>query len=1274
MRSGEGKKLGVATAAACLLLMLLFAAPSLAAPPEFILQIPENQVSPGEGAAELDNPRDIVGNPDTGHIYISDVGNSRITEYTAWGLFVKAWGWGVEDGSNEEQTCEPAQPETSPPPSLCRIGLPGDGRGQFDGPLGQTSLALDGSGNVYVYENENLRVQKFSPAGQFLLMFGGGVNQTKVTEGAPAAQQNVCPVDDGDVCGAGTSGTGPSYFTPTSGVFGNYISYDPVANTIVVGDKDRIQIFELDGTFKAEIPFTGPLADFAGDSVNALEVDEDGNIYFSLANHEDVYKISATGEPLAPGEPGESQFKAPDPRAGLTVDVEGNVYVIDTSPLKPGGTAQWKVIKFDAEGNRLVPTKEEEEAGLTTEARGELFPYVSAQTSSLSGLGANICAGSEAPGNLYIAFFDPSRASHVNAYGSGPIGCEPPPVHAPEILEQFATSIGREEATLRARINPRFFTDVTYYVEYGAGECSLGGCPNKQPIPAALLTNKSINKGVTTAGVVLSGLEPGTTYHYRFVAESEEVAESEGEGPVFGEDPDGQGGPDEATFELGVDRTFKTFAPAGASACANEALRTGTAARLPDCRGYEMVTPLEKGSADVAPWQGRNGISPLLFEVHQGAAQGERFTFTSSTSFGDSGGAGFTSQYLAQRGGGGWFTQGISPPRTASPIFTDSLLTDEFQGFSQDLCQGWLRHFSVAPLAEGGVPKYLNLYRRENCAGSPSYLPLTTAPPEGKGAEKYFEVRVQGFSEDGSHTVFNANGKLDPDAPGEPPLGELDFLLYEHSPAGLRFVCYLPNNTPVKQPCAAGTPGGLSGGSTSSVHNAISADGERIFWTAYSGVVGFGVEPGAPGRIYARIGGAETKRVSQAVSSSPDPAWFWTASEDGSKAIIAFDDSDAAFTHADELYEVDVNTEPPTPNLIAEGVEGPMGASEDASRIYFASTEDLDEAGEGTAGAHNLYLYEAAPEGGEPTYTFIMALAADDIGGSEDSPAPVDVIPAHRSARVSADGLHATFVSAASPTPTGYDNRDAESGAPAREVYHYDAVEERLLCISCNPTGARPAAGSLGIGAQGPVGTAARIQGWEALNHAPRVMSADGRRVFFESFGALAPEDTNGRWDVYQWEEAGKGTCTTGSASYGEDAQGCVDLISSGESDRDAIFLDADVSGESVFFGTLASLVGSDYGLNDVYVARVGGGFPEEVTQPECEGEACQSPPAPPPDVTPASEAFEGPENEKATKRCRRGQRKVRRGGKVRCVKKAKRGKGKHRKGKGRKAGRGAAR
>ena len=294
---------------------------------------------------------------------------------------------------------------------------------------------------------------------------------------------------------------------------------------------------------------------------------------------------------MAPGKPGESNFEAVNPLA-VAVDVEGNVYAIDDPPGDLSGDVA-RVLEWNAAGESVGADKSRRRAGGTS---GALFPYVPFHGPVLTGLATNICADGTVPtakrqATSTSAFSATRRVGHVNAYGSPPIGCEPPPLNPPEILAQFATSVGREEATLKAQINPRFFADTTYYLEYGTEPCKDGGCDQKAPLSPALLTGKSINKALTTAGVVLGGLEPGTTYHYRF------VAQSGGGGPVFGIDPDGREGPEEADPESGLEASFTTFAAAGSpQECPNDALRGGAGAKLPDCRGYEMVSPLDKGT------------------------------------------------------------------------------------------------------------------------------------------------------------------------------------------------------------------------------------------------------------------------------------------------------------------------------------------------------------------------------------------------------------------------------------------------------------------------------------------------------------------------------------------------------------------------------------------------------------------------------------------------------------------------------------------------------
>jgi hypothetical protein len=118
-------------------------------------------------------------------------------------------------------------------------------------------------------------------------------------------------------------------------------------------------------------------------------------------------------------------------------------------------------------------------------------------------------------------------------------------------------------------------------------------------------------------------------------------------------------------------------------------------------------------------------------------------------------------------------------------------------------------------------------------------------------------------------------------------------------------------------------------------------------------------------------------------------------------------------------------------------------------------------------------------------------------------------------------------------------------------------------------------------------------------------MSADGKRVFFESPDQLVSGDTNSVVDVYEWEVGGSGSCPSG-----ETEKGCIYLISSGRGSSPSSFVDASASGDDVFFLTATKLVGQDQDeLVDVYDARVNGGL--EAQDPDlvapCSGEACRS-------------------------------------------------------------------
>ena len=437
----------------------------------------------------------------------------------------------------------------------------------------------------------------------------------------------------------------------------------------------------------------------------------------------------------------------------------------------------------------------------------------------------------------------------------------------------------------------------------------------------------------------------------------------------------------------------------------------------------------------------------------------------------------------------------------------------------------------------------------------------------------------------------------------------------------------LPGGTPVAGSCTAGSSSGTPGAQI----GRISEDGERIFWST----------PGSgEGELYVRIdpdptieGDEETRAVSEEGEEESGTAgsWFWGAATDGSTAIF----STEVTPNDSDLYEFKVDGEETEP--IAEEVIGVLGIGADAKRVYFASSKVLtgeEENANGdkaTAGKANLYLREA-----DGSVEFIATLAKADLEQALSARTPYR----EHTSLVSPSGAHAAFVSVA--PLTGYDNKDAEGGTPREQIYRYDAGDGELSCVSCNPSNARPAG-------------RARIPFWQTPTHAARILSDDGSRLYFESADALAALDTNGKVDVYQWEEPGTGGCDEEDGSFSPLSGGCVDLVSSGQSAQGSRFVEASPTGNDVFFATVSSLLPQDFGSADVYDARLGGGLPiPDPIKPPCEGDTCAAQIPAPEEPTPASADYTAPpaapEGKPAKRRCAKGKRRVQRKGKSRCV------------------------
>jgi len=512
--------------------------------------------------------------------------------------------------------------------------------------------------------------------------------------------------------------------------------------------------------------------------------------------------------------------------------------------------------------------------------------------------------------------------------------------------------------------------------------------------------------------------------------------------------------------------------------------------------------------------------------------------------------------------------------------------------------------------------------------------------------------------------------ELDADARQEVIGGQIGNYLYDSAGGRLSLVDVLRDGQ--VQPNASFGSYPVTGGNAivpPGTSNAISADGSRIFWTALEGA---GEGERTPKALYVRENPTSSAAATVQVDASqggPESGggMFRGASADGSKVLFtdcrrltgestavpgtgcshlthSAGEGETAFT-GNDLYEYELSPETSQPgvlrdltvstpgeltedvaggDLLGADVQGVLGSSVDGEYVYFAADGVLAGANAGgrspVVGEPNLYLRH------DGQTTFIAALSLAD--GSEVKPiadcgqaagcrGDWQTAPSYRTTEVTPDGHSLVFMS--NRPLTGYDN--VQGVTHLDEVFLYEAQSSALHCVSCNPTGEPPVAtefstdkGSLehGISAVGaffPTG--------EYSHEPPRVLSADGGRVFFDSAEPLVPAATNGWLDVYEWERDGEGTCTEG--------QGCVYLLSGGTDPEDSYLIGADTTGDNVFFVSRADLVAQDRGGDDdlVYDARVDGIQPPAASA--CEGTGCQGvPPTPPIFATPASATITG--------------------------------------------------
>jgi hypothetical protein len=1241
-RTSQRRRSALATLLlACVLVLALGGAQAQAAPKGVVSFFG----AAGTGAGQFSTPRGVAVNESTGHLYVVDSVNHRVQEFDVFSNFVRAWGYGVVTGTAAFEVCNA--------PGPCRAGITGPGAGQLATPQG---IAVDqDSGDVYVTNQNNRRIDKFDSSGNFLFAFGWGVD-------TGAAVLETCTT--ASTCQAGTTGAGAGQFATT---LSGHVAVDPRNGDVVVADPGNRRVQKFDSSGAHLFAF--------GWGVDT------GAATLETCTTASACQAGTSGA-------GAGQFVAAQPTR-VAVDSTGSIYTVE------GGTNR-RVQKFNAAATSSGVFAAAHASGTSSattptdvavdSANDHVLVAKDGQVLELDiagGLVETHGAGSGLPAvngmavdsstdRIYLTPVAP-QANRIFVLGE----ITPPSATIAPSSDVTATS-----ATFHGTVNPNGGSLTTgYHFEYSDD----GGLTwTSVPIPDVDVGNGTADVPVSEA---VTGLEPNTDYQVRLVASRPFAGGSDTSAvDTFTTDPapptisgvgarevtdttavlGGRVDPNHSQttyhFEYGTDTSygnstavdsagsgarsvavskaitglqpsteyhFRLVATnaAGVTEGADHTFTTDADPPQPSGRAYEMVSPLDKNGGDIV--RDLPDVSPPLVRYQTGAAaSGDAVAYISRANFGDlgSGAALFNiPNYLARRGDDGWMTEGIVPP-VDDDFAGGQVQAPRVSGLALDAS----RSFSVSGARLTPEAERLNgshgLYMRS--AGQPAdqRYTLISAPSDTLDPDTNVSFFAQRFTweastPDARHVVFTSTRQLLPGAPDDRQSGSPN-AVYEWADGTLRLASVLPPGLSFSANATVipGGGGSLTGGELHGDY-VISDDGGRVFFTAdttQSQDALFVREDGAATRIVSASERPLTDPPDAPPPGAPAPASFWAAK--GSDGSVAFFTSSARLT-ADAviapgvgpmLYRWDANALEgqrlsaisPDP-LGAPRVFGPAAVSDDATSVYFVALGEL--APGATRGAPNLYLWRhgqgvrhvatldptgASVNGGVDSP--LWQLSWDDIGG--------------RAARVSADGERLLFASYAQLDPA-YDTTEEspeECGDPevagerCRQIYLYDAPSNRISCLTC--VAGVPVTGDANLFGNSddrrPVADAQNGRPVEAPLDLPRNLSADGKRAFFETARPLVAADENDAIDVYEWADSDL------------DGEGELRLISSGRGATDSKFLDASVSGDNVFFTTRDRLVGIDTDNQvDLYDARVGGGIAAQnpsAPPPPCEGEGCQ--------------------------------------------------------------------
>ena len=565
----------------------------------------------GEGG-RLQSPTGLAIDPNDDSLYVFSRGKNRVEKFDPDGNWLLAFGDGVEGAAD---VCTVA--------ASCTVGTTGAGAGQFAAPfqLVEGVAVHPVTGDVFVADTRNQRVAHYLANGSFLRAWGwgvvpGGGDGFEICTVATTCQKGTeISTPDGSEGFQGntprTIAVGPNgivYAGPSRGKLYRFDSAqsDPASmllDPLVLGVLTSATFAEVDGEDNHPFVFAANVfLEFDPATLQELSRHLDGKLNLDPTGYGrndasgDQYLSFNSSAVLALNEAGAPLASAPTAPTAENVAAHSADLEVTVDPNSDGGIRATGRFQVRKPGGGWLSIGTPVDLGTTTS------PVLVEQ--SVTGLEAN---------TAYELRFLVTKP-YGNPDVVSPVGSLSTPVVPPDVSTGSPVQVSTKTALVAGRVNPNNLP-TTYHVQYGATPAYELG---KAPIPDADADGAGLQKAVA---VLLAGLAPGTTYHYRFVA-------ANSEGTAFGED-------EEFTTRSGVDAIFEQ-------------------------RGLEMVTPPDKSARRVLAVDGATELantgmpSPdgesMLFSVPLGILNSESGV----------GAAHFDDWSVLRRTPAGWVTSAVN--------------------------------------------------------------------------------------------------------------------------------------------------------------------------------------------------------------------------------------------------------------------------------------------------------------------------------------------------------------------------------------------------------------------------------------------------------------------------------------------------------------------------------------------------------------------------------------------------------------------------------------